>query len=661
MTQTPELLASAVAAVGGTEREGQTRMAEAVSSALASGTHLLVQAGTGTGKSLAYLVPAIDHAVATGNRVVVSTATLALQAQIVDRDLPRLVRATSAQLGRKPSYAVLKGRRNYLCRHKLDGGYPDDGAGMLFDFGADQAGTRGGSAGGSRMEEEMQRVRSWVRTTESGDRDDLVPGVSDRTWAQVSVNSFDCLGSKCPAFEECFAELAKIKAHGADVVVTNHALLAIDAFGENAVLPEHDAVIVDEAHELRDRVTNALSASLTVSMIEHAASAVRRTGLVQEGVIALLETAGAAFGRALEAAEDGLVQRWPEALSAGVGQVRDAARQVSADLGSGTGAKNGETDADAGRQLARARILEVFEVAERMAEPSGNDVAWVSRSTFRERVTVSLVIAPLSVAGTMRTGIFEKATVVATSATLALGGRFDTVAGSLGLAGPEAPRYDAVDVGSPFDYARQGILYVAAHLPRPGRSGVGEQAFEELRGLLEASGGGALGLFSSKAAAQAAAEEMRARTDLPILLQGEDGLSSLVARFAADESACLFGTLSLWQGVDVPGPTNRLVVIDRIPFPRPDDPLVRARTESAQRAGANGFMSVSASHAALLMAQGAGRLVRAMGDRGVVAVLDERLRSARYAGFLLSSLPPMWRTDDPQAVRAALTRLRTAA
>ncbi|GAA2103052.1 MULTISPECIES: ATP-dependent DNA helicase [Brevibacterium] len=656
MTQTPELLAAAVAAVGGTERQGQSEMAEAVSSALAGGTHLLVQAGTGTGKSLAYLVPAVDHAVRTGNRVVVSTATLALQAQIVDRDLPRLVRATGSELGRKPAYAVLKGRRNYVCRHKLDGGYPDDAAGMLFDFGADQASARSGAAAGSRMEDEIQRIRSWVRTTQTGDRDDLVPGVSDRTWAQVSVNSFDCLGSKCPVFEECFAEIAKLKAHAADVVVTNHALLAIDAFGDHAVLPEHDAVIVDEAHELRDRVTNALSASLTVSMIEHAASSVRRTGLVQEGVTHLLETAGAAFGRELEKADDGLLQRWPEGLAAAVGQVRDAARQVSADLSSG--AKTGETDADTGRQLARARILEVHEVAERMAEGSDNDVAWVTRSTFRERTTVSLVVAPLSVAGTMRSGIFEKATVVATSATLALGGRFDAVAGSLGLAGPEAPRYDAVDVGSPFDYSRQGILYVAAHLPRPGRSGMSSEAVEELEGLLSASDGGALGLFSSKAAAQAAAEEMRARTDLPILLQGEDGLSSLVARFAADERACLFGTLSLWQGVDVPGTTNRLVVIDRIPFPRPDDPLVRARTESAHRAGANGFMSVSAAHAALLMAQGAGRLVRATGDRGVVAVLDERLRNARYSGFLLSSLPPMWRTDDPAAVRAALRRLR---
>src|SRR5699024_5693091 len=267
----------------------------------------------------------------------------------------------------------------------------DDGAGMLFDFGADEAASRrtgeGSGSAASALGEEVQRIRSWVRTTETGDRDDLTPGVSDRAWAQVSVNAFDCLGSKCPAFEECFAEMAKIRAGGADVVVTNHALLAIDAFGDHAVLPEHSAVIVDEAHELRDRVTNALSGTLTSAMIDHAASAVRRTGLVQDGVVGLLETAGARLEKALEVADEGLIDRWPEALAVGVAHVRDAARQLIADLGSG--GAGGDTDPDAGRQLARARALEVFEVASRFADDADNDVAWVSRSTFRERTTTS--------------------------------------------------------------------------------------------------------------------------------------------------------------------------------------------------------------------------------------------------------------------------------
>ncbi|GAA2004562.1 ATP-dependent DNA helicase [Brevibacterium samyangense] len=657
MSRTEELLAGAVTALGGAPREGQQQMAEAVGSALDSGTHLLVQAGTGTGKSLAYLVPAVEYAVRTGERVVVSTATLALQAQIIDRDLPRLVKAVKDDLGRRPTSAVLKGRRNYLCKHKLDGGYPDEAAGMLFDLGADAPSDRpgGGTDPGSttRLAEEIARIRSWERSTTSGDRDDLVPGVSDRAWAQVSVNSFDCLGSRCPLFEECWAELARAKAADSDIVVTNHALLAIDAFGDANVLPEHAAVVIDEAHELRDRVTNALSGSLTVSMLEAAAASAKRHTTVQEGVVNLLESVTVAFGKALDAAETGLLTRWPEPLETALLAVRDAARQIYSDSGSGQDPK----DADAGRQMARARIQEVYELAERIAEGAANDVCWVSRSTFRERTTTSLVVAPLSVAGTMRSGIFEKATVVATSATLALGGRFDAVAASLGLAGPEAPRYDALDVGSPFDYGKQGILYVASALPRPGRSGLTEAALQELEELVRAAGGGTLGLFSSRFAATQAAEALRERTDLPILLQGEDTLGALVSRFASDDRTCLFGTMSLWQGVDVPGRTNRLVVIDRIPFPRPDDPLVTARTHQAHRNGANGFITVSATHAALRLAQGAGRLIRSVGDRGVVAVLDSRMRTAGYAGFLLDSLPPMWRTDDGALVRGALERL----
>lgn len=654
MTKVGDLLDHAVAGLGGTRREGQDTMAQAVGSALDSGVHLLVQAGTGTGKSLAYLVPSVEYALRTGERVVVSTATLALQAQIIDRDLPRLTKSIAGELGRRPTAAVLKGRRNYACKHKLEGGYPDDGAGMLFDQGADGAAGRGGG-NPTALEAEIARVRSWAKSTETGDRDDLMPGVSDRAWAQVSVNAFDCLGAKCPLYDECFAELARGRAGAADIVVTNHALLAIDAFGDSQVLPEHAAVVIDEAHELRDRVTSALTGSLTAAVLAAAVAAGRRHTQVQEGVLNLLETAAAGFERALEACEEGLVRVWPEALQAAVVAVRDAARQVVADIGGGS---ERASEAEAGRQMAGARLQEVFELAERMAEHGDWDVVWVARSAYREQETVALVVAPLSVAGTLRRGIFEDATVIATSATLALGGRFEAVAASLGLVGPEAPRYDAIDVGSPFDYAAQGILYAASQLPKPGRSGLGEEALAELVELVEASGGGALGLFSSRAAAAQAAQALRERTDLTVLAQGEDTLSSLVRRFAADEDACLMGTMSLWQGVDVPGRTCRLVVIDRIPFPRPDDPLSQARTQAAAQRGANGFMAVSATHAALRLAQGVGRLIRSSEDRGVVAILDSRVRTARYGEFLLSSLPPMWRTESPAAVRGALRRLR---
>src|SRR5699024_1233589 len=404
------------------------------------------------------------------------------------------------------------------------------------------------------------------------------------------------------------------KAAEADIVVTNHALLAIDAFGESSVLPDHDVIIIDEAHELKDRVTNALSGQINTSMLQAATSSVRRHTPVQDGVVSLLDSAAAALERAQSSVPEGLILNMSEALGLALAQIRDSARQIINDIGGKS------EDADAGRQMAKARCQEIFELAERFCDPGKNDVIWLTRSTFREKETTNLVIAPLSVAGTMRSGIFDETTVVATSATLALGGNFDAVAASLGLFGPDAPKWDSLDVGSPFDYGRQGILYVASHLPRPGRSGISPEALTELEELVRASDGGALGLFPSRAAATAA----------------------------------------LWQGVDVPGRTNRLVIIDRLPFPRPDDPLMQARARDADQRGVNGFMAVSATHAALRLAQGAGRLIRSTGDRGVVAVLDSRLRSARYAGFLVNSMPRMWPTTNSELVRTSLGRLAAA-
>ncbi|MBM6588497.1 ATP-dependent DNA helicase [Brevibacterium sp. RIT 803] len=650
MSTVEDLLESAVGAIGGSTRKGQTEMAEAVASSVDKGIHLLVQAGTGTGKSLAYLVPAAEYSSRTGKRVIVSTATLALQTQIIHRDLPRLFKSVKKTLDPLPRAALLKGRRNYVCKHKLSGGYPDEGEGMLFDLGADaEAGRKQSDRSG--LGEEIQRIRTWEKTTDTGDRDDLLPGVSDRAWSEVSVNAFDCLGSNCPLYTECFAELARNNAAEADIVVTNHALLAIDAFGENAVLPEHDVIIIDEAHELKDRVTNALSGQINTSMLAAATSSVRKHTIVQDGVVALLDSAAAALERAQSGVGEGLIMNMSEALSLALAQIRDSTRQIINDIGGKT------EDSDAGRQMAKARCQEIFELAERFCSPGKNDVVWLSRSTFRERETTNLVVAPLSVAGTMRSGIFEESTVVATSATLSLGGNFDAVAASLGLFGPDAPKWDSLDVGSPFDYGKQAILYVAAHLPRPGRSGLSEQALDELEALVTASKGGALGLFSSRAAANAAAEHLRTKLDLPILLQGDDGLPSLVSQFTADDQACLFGTMSLWQGVDVPGRTNRLVIIDRLPFPRPDDPLMQARSRDADDRGVNGFMAVSATHAALRLAQGAGRLIRSTSDRGVVAVLDSRLRSARYGGYLVNSMPTMWPTTDSALVKSSLGRL----
>ncbi|MFI0901971.1 ATP-dependent DNA helicase [Streptomyces sioyaensis] len=645
----PDLLHAAVTAVGGTERPGQVAMAEAVAEAVDDSAHLLVQAGTGTGKSLGYLVPALAH----GERVVVATATLALQRQLVERDLPRTVDALHPLLRRRPEFAMLKGRSNYLCLHRLHEGAPQEEEEGLFDVFEQATPT-------SKLGKDLLRLRDWADETETGDRDALTPGVSDRAWGQVSVSSRECLGaSKCAYGAECFAEAARERAKLADVVITNHALLAIDAIEGAPVLPSHEVLIIDEAHELVSRVTGVATGELTPGQVNRA---VRRAAkLVNEKAADQLQTAAESFERLMELALPGRLEEIPEDLGYCLMALRDAARTVISALGS-TRDKSVQ-DEDAVRKQAIASVENVHAVAERIANGSEYDVVWYER---HDRFGASLRVAPLSVSGLLREKLFEDRSVVLTSATLKLGGDFNGVAASLGLApegtaGEDVPPWKGLDVGSPFDYAKQGILYVAKHLAQPGREGSRTDMLDELAELIEAAGGRTLGLFSSMRAAQAAAEELRGRLDLPILLQGEETLGELIKAFASDARTCLFGTLSLWQGVDVPGANCQLVVMDRVPFPRPDDPLMSARQKAVEEAGGNGFMAVAATHAALLMAQGAGRLVRATGDRGVVAVLDPRVERARYGSFLRKSMPDFWYTTDRNQVRRSLAAIDAAA
>ncbi|MFF8957285.1 ATP-dependent DNA helicase [Streptomyces sp. NPDC014894] len=645
----PELLHAAVTAVGGMERPGQIAMAEAVAEAVDDGSHLLVQAGTGTGKSLGYLVPSVAH----GERVVIATATLALQRQLVERDLPRTVDALHPLLRRRPEFAMLKGRSNYLCLHRLHEGVPQEEEEGLFDpFEA--------AAPSSKLGQDLLRMRDWADETETGDRDALTPGVSDRAWAQVSVSSRECLGaSKCAYGAECFAEMARERAKLSDVVVTNHALLAIDAIEGAPVLPPHEVLVIDEAHELVSRVTGAATGELTPGQVNRA---VRRAAkLVNEKSADSLQTAAETFERVMELALPGRLEEIPEDLGYALLALRDAARTVISGLGSTR--DKAVQDEDAVRKQALASVESIHDVAERITQGSEYDVVWYER---HDRFGASLRVAPMNVSGLLREKLFADRSVVLTSATLKLGGDFNGVGASLGLSpegtgGDDAPQWRGLDVGSPFDYPKQGILYVARHLATPGREGSRGDMMDELAELVEAAGGRTLGLFSSMRAAQAAAEELRGRLVNKILLQGEETLGELIKSFAADPETCLFGTLSLWQGVDVPGPSCQLVVMDRIPFPRPDDPLMSARQKAVEEAGGNGFMAVAATHAALLMAQGAGRLVRATDDRGVVAVLDPRLANARYGSFLRASLPDFWYTTDRNQARRSLAAIDAAA
>jgi ATP-dependent DNA helicase DinG len=665
-----EALAAAVKAVGGDTRDGQIAMAEAVARAMASsedakpkededdepraGTHLLVQAGTGTGKSLAYLVPAVLHALRTNDHVIVATATIALQRQLVERDVPLVADALKPLLRRKPTYAILKGRHHYLCQHRLnEGPQPDDDSDTLFNPGAT-----------TPLGKDVRRIREWADETTSGDRDELVPAPAERAWRALSVTSHECIGaSRCQYAETCFAELARESARRADVVVTNHAMLAIDAVSGIPLLPEHDVVIVDEGHELVDRVTGAITDELTASLVERAAR--RSKSHVEAKQFDLLVTAGEYLDQALEAAEPGRIERVSGPLFDALVAVRDACHAVLSGFGKGNqsaptllGQDQSQDSDQAQRVRAKALVDEVYEIAGRIVAATETDVVWATRSERRGTV---LWRAPLSVAALLKDKLFSERTAVLTSATLTLGGSFDPVAFALGLKGEDAPKWEGLDVGSPFDYARQGILYVAGHLPPPGREGLPDETLEELASLVTAANGRTLGLFSSMRAAERAAEYLRDRVDVPVLCQGDDATAQLVRDFAADPQTCLVGTLSLWQGVDVPGASCSLVVIDRIPFPRPDDPLSSARARAVAQAGGNGFLAVSATSAALLLAQGAGRLIRSQTDRGVVAVLDPRLVTARYGEFLMRSLPPFWRTTNGDVARAALHRLHEAA
>ena len=625
-------------------------MAEAVAHAFATGEHLAVQAGTGTGKSLAYLIPAIARALTEETPVVVSTATIALQRQLVDRDLPRLVDALAAELPRRPRFALLKGRRNYLCLNKVHNGAADDTA----DVPQDELFTAPSSALGR----DVARLTKWASSTESGDRDELSPGVPERSWSQVSVSARECLGmARCPYGTDCFAEKARAEAGRADVVVTNHALLAIDAIAEAAVLPEHHLLIVDEAHELTDRVTSAATAELTPAPLGIATRRIAR--LVSPELSQRMEAAVATFSAAIHDTAPGRMDYLDEELATYLTTLRDAATAAR----SGIDPAPADPKAAAARTEAIAALTDISDAAARALDsfgpaiPDRTDVVWLDHEEQRgSGMRPVLRVAPLSVAALLRSRLFDTATTVLTSATLTVGGTFDAMASAWGLA--DGPEWQGLDVGSPFDHARAGILYIAAHLPAPGRDGAGsEPQLDEIAGLIEACGGRTLGLFSSMRAAKAAAEEMRTRLQTPVLCQGDDSTAALVERFSADPQTSLFGTLSLWQGVDVPGPSCSLVIIDRIPFPRPDDPLLTARQRAVAARGGNGFMAVAASHAALLLAQGAGRLLRRVDDRGVVAILDSRMATARYGGYLRASLPPFWATTDPAVVREALQRL----
>lgn len=642
-------------------------MVEAVERAFEDKEHLLVQAGTGTGKSLGYLVPALDFLRSNPeSRVMIATATLSLQAQLASSDIPTAVEASEQVTGNSVKHAILKGRTNYACLYRVresTGGEQDTLLG-----GEQLAATLKATSADpvSVLGAEVLALREWAEAEAAdggvGDRDDAPPHTA-AAWAQVSVPTRECLGvADCPFGLECLVERSRDRARAANLVVTNHALVAIDAMHGGTALPEHDLLVIDEAHELVQRVTGAASHELSAQQVERVAKRCLPY-LSDDLALEFLEQSDA-LQLALDETVVGRVEDADSDIGLALGRIRDVARAVVSAMG-------GDQAAEV---QARAAAKEILDVATAMAAMKRTDVLYVSE---RERFGRWLVLSPLEVASLIRESIFLTTPTVLTSATLKLGGGFESIAAQVGLHrseqvsdqsasepddnadAPENPApWRALDVGSPFDYTRQGILYVAKHLPKPGRDGITDEVLAEVAELVWAAGGRTLGLFASQRNAETAARWCRAELpDHKILCQGDAQLPELMGQFIAEPTTSLFGTLSLWQGIDVPGDTCTLVIIDKIPFPRPDDPLLQARQRVISEAGGNGFMAVAATHAALLLAQGSGRLIRRISDRGVVAVLDPRLRTARYGSFLRSSMPSFWTTTDREVAIGALRRL----
>jgi ATP-dependent DNA helicase DinG len=652
-------LDAAIESIGGQPREGQIAMAEAVANALSDRHHLLVQAGTGTGKSLAYLVPALVH----GKKVLVATATLALQRQLVERDLPRIKPALEKQLGRELTFAVYKGVGNYLCLQKMNGATQDPDGEILMEIGT--------------LEKDQKRLRAWAQTPGvSGDRDDA-PDVDRRVWFANSVSGRECIGKdECAFGSQCFSANAKLKAQSADVVVTNHTLLAIEIVDSHPILPERDAVILDEAHEFMDRTTQAVTEELTAGGVERAANMAHKH-LSSKSTAAFKKAADEVAEAIADFAQDvrgdptkgGRLPELPSQLEAPIRKVKEASAAVLAQIQ----ADSDVIDPDAMAQRARVKgaTQEVQTIVTKMLRPAKGQVMWF------EPNFATLYLAPLSVSHVLRDNLLTMAPVIATSATLTIGKSFDAVARQIGfIVGSEADDRDEttyesdqidpanvqmLDVGSPFDFASQGMLYLPRHLQEPGRDGPGRDALTELGELIEAAGGRTLALFSSWRGVEMADEHLRkvlADLKLPIITQRRgDSVGPLVDRFAKDPRSILLGTISLWQGIDVPGPACTLVVIDRIPFPRPDEPVMAARSAEADQAGGSGFMQISLPRAALLLSQGTGRLIRSIDDRGVVAILDSRIVTKRYGSTLLNSMPPFYRTSDAGVVKDSLKRL----
>ena len=644
-----ELEAILRALPGGERRQAQLEMCEAVAEALAAGDHLIVEAGTGVGKSLAYLVPAV----LSGKRIVVATARKPLQDQLIGKDIPFLAHALAREtaaggVGAPPTgrhrvdAAVLKGRSNYLCLAKLH----EAGGGPQGELLADARG------------DAVVQMAAWAGTTESGDLADAPIVLDAGLRALLTVSARECPGAAaCEQGEACLAERALERARDAQLVVTNIDLYCLDVSIGGGLLGEHDAVVIDEAHELEAIASRTFGLELGRRRLGWLAGQLRGVLVAGAEEPHRLEQAGEGLATALA----GFAGQRVEAGDESIGRALAVADQAVSDAVGVLRKLSRKGDRDGRRERCLRAASSLLEDVRAARAPGPGYVAWVPKG--EEPV---LHAAPVDIGPALAKLIYSRRTTVLTSATLSVGGTMTPIAHRVGLRpellsehGSEAPPFRQLRVGSPFPYRRHAYLYVAAHLPDPRRAPAefDQAALEELAGLVEAAGGRTLALFTTHRMLRIAAEALRTRFPWTVLVQEGPPQPGLVARFRPDEQACLLATMGFWQGIDVPGPSLNLVVIDRLPFPPPGDPLLDARREAARLAGRNPFETVDLPLAATQLAQGAGRLVRSATDRGVVAVLDRRLARARYRAALLESLPPMRRTIDPVEVRRFLGAL----
>ena len=616
---------------GGESRQGQRDMVAAIAGAFGRREHAIIEAGTGVGKSLAYLVPSA----LTGERVIIATATKNLQDQLAQKDAPTVAKATS-----RTRVAVLKGKNSYLCRNRVEATRGD--AQLSFEDGAEVP---------KGVADQMRRILSWAESTRTGDRDELTFEVDERAWRQLSVTPQECLHRQhCPQGDTCFHEVAKDVAAESNIVIVNSHLYASHLASGKGLLPAHDFVVFDEAHEVLDIFASLLGTSLSPTRLRAAATVARQVlGASYVDITSDLAAAADHLSAELEiqfAAEqlDGLSPKVAEKLGEANDLVAKLIEGVKAIASTSPGGDAAKIRAQGPLTQLQGDLARLLKLQKKHAENKGrqDELIYLVK---RER-EIELELSIIDVGPILQDELWGEVTAVMTSATIP-----DTLPYALGLHDVPIQQF-----ASPFDYAHNSLLYVPADMPERKDETAEAAIIEELVTLIEAAGGRTLALFTNRSVMQRVAEAVAPRLDTPVLVQGTLSRQRIVEEFRTVHESSLFAVTSFWQGIDVPGESLSLVTIDRLPFIPPNDPLMIARRERATKP----FMEVDLPHAAMLLAQGVGRLIRSASDRGVVCVLDTRLATAQYKGNLFRKLPPMKRTRDRAEVVRFLQELREA-